>query len=91
MSERILEEISLKMDRLIKLQSLSFLKEVESEQEKIKTLDSLGFRPVEIATILDKSQENVRVVLSQLRKKLKPNERSVPEGDTQSELSKGSL
>jgi DNA-directed RNA polymerase specialized sigma24 family protein len=65
----ILLEISARLDKVLRLLALDVLKGYEKEQEKIALLDSLGFRPVEIAKLLNKSQENVNVVLGSIRKK----------------------
>ena len=49
--------------------SIKYVKGYSTEQEKIELLDSLGFRPVEIAKFLNKSPENVSVQLGIIRKK----------------------
>lgn len=69
MSEEKLAEISDKLDKLIRLQAINVVKDEQSEQGKVAILDSLGFRPFEIAKMLGKTQENVNVVLSNIRKK----------------------
>lgn len=69
MSERLLQEISEKMDKLLRLQALEVVKGIEGEQGKIELLDSLGFRPIDIANLLNKTPENINVVLSNIRKK----------------------
>lgn len=66
----VLKEISEKLDKLIRLQAIMVVKNEESEQSKIELLDSLGFRPTEIARLLNKSPANVSVVLSSIRKKV---------------------
>lgn len=71
MSERLLTEISAKLDKLIKLQALVFVKDIQNDQDKIRILDSMGFRPTEIASLLDKTPHNISVVLSNMRKKEK--------------------
>jgi hypothetical protein len=68
-TDQLLKEISDKMDKLLRLQALEFVKEIPEEQRKIELLDSLGFRPVDIAKFLNKTPENINVVLSGLRKK----------------------
>jgi hypothetical protein len=42
------------------------------EQDKIEALDRLDFKPSEIAKMLNKSPENVSVVLGIIRKKKAP-------------------
>jgi hypothetical protein len=68
-TEKLLREMSEKMDKMLKLMALNAVKENQVEQEKINILDSLGFRPVEIASLLGKSPDNVRVQLLNMRKK----------------------
>ena len=65
----VLTEISGKLDKILKLLAIDAVKGYSTEQEKIELLDSLGFRPVEIAKFLNKSPENVSVQLNIIRKK----------------------
>jgi len=65
----VLTEISGKLDKILKLLAIDAVKGLSTEQEKIELLDSLGFRPVEIAKFLNKSPENVSVQLNLIRKK----------------------
>ncbi|MEM3429405.1 MAG: hypothetical protein QXN20_00700 [Candidatus Bathyarchaeia archaeon] len=71
--EELLKEISGKLDKILRLLVLDAMRGIEREQGKIELLDSLGFRPVEIARLLNKSQENIRVQLSIVREKRKIN------------------
>lgn len=75
-TEKLLKEISAKMDKVLRLLALNIVRDVKSEQAKIELLDSLGFRPVEIATLLNKSPDNVSVQLNILHKKKKPKAES---------------
>lgn len=68
-TEDLLKEISIKLDKILKLLSVDVIKDYSTEKEKIELLDSLGFRPIEIAKLLNKSPENVSVQLGNLRKK----------------------
>ncbi len=68
-TDELLREISDKMDKLLRLQALEVVKGITGEQGKIELLDSLGFRPVDIAKLLNKTPENINVVLSSIRKK----------------------
>lgn len=65
----LLAEISGKLDKVLRLLALDVVKGVEKELEKIELLDSLGFRPIEIAKFLNKSQDNVNNRLFTIRKK----------------------
>lgn len=64
-----LNDISGKLDKILKLLAINAVKGCSTEQEKIELLDSLGFRPVEIAKFLNKSPENVSAQLNIIRKK----------------------
>jgi cell division protein ZapA (FtsZ GTPase activity inhibitor) len=68
----LLLEISSKLDKVLRLLALNVVKDYGKEQQKIELLDSLGFRPVEIAKLFNKSPENISVVLGTLRKKKEP-------------------
>ena len=62
-----------KLEKITRLLAVVATKGVEKEQDKIELLDTLGFRPVDIAKLLNKSPENVSVVLSNIRKKKAPS------------------
>lgn len=81
----ILLEISGKLDKALRLLALNVLKGYEKEQEKIVLLDSLGFRPVEIAKLLNKSQANVNVVLGSIRKKTEEKAKTITTTQTEPE------
>lgn len=66
-------EISGKLDKVIKLLALNVVKGYDKELEKIELLDSLGFRPIEIASFLNKSQDNVNNRLNEIRNKKELN------------------
>lgn len=68
-TDRLLAEISRKMDKMLRLLALETVKGIAAEQGKIELLDLLGFRPIEIAEFLNKSTDNVNVQLSIIRKK----------------------
>lgn len=65
----MLAEISEKMDKMLRLLAVEAVKGIDKEQDKVELLDSLGFRPVEIAKFLNKSQDNINVQLNIIRKK----------------------
>lgn len=54
---------------MTKLVALLALKGEEKESEKVRLLDSMGFRPTDIANILNKSLSNVTTTLTNIRKK----------------------
>lgn len=57
------------MDKMLRLLALDAVKGITTEQEKIELLDSLGFRPIEIAGLLNKTPDNINVQLNIIRKK----------------------
>ena len=71
-TDKLLNEISGKLDKMLKLLAVDAVKEIEKEQDKIELLDSVGFKPVEIARFLNKSPDNVSVQLNIIRKKKEP-------------------
>lgn len=68
-TEDLLSDISAKLDKILRLLTIDAVKGIEKEQEKIELLDSLGFRPVEISKLLNKSPDNISVQLTIIRKK----------------------
>ncbi len=73
----LIEEISDKLDKVLKLLAIDAVKGFEKESQKIELLDSIGFKPSEIAKMLNKSPENVSVVLGSIRKKKEPKQKNV--------------
>ncbi|MEM1577358.1 MAG: hypothetical protein QXT98_07600 [Archaeoglobaceae archaeon] len=65
----LLKDISDKLDKIIKLLAFDIAKGIEKEQDKIELLDSLGFRPVDIAKLLNKNLNVITAHLSRIRKK----------------------
>jgi DNA-binding CsgD family transcriptional regulator len=68
-TDGLLREISEKLDKIMRLLAVDAVKEYATQQEKIDLLDSLGFRPTEIAKLLNKSPDNIYVQLNIIRKK----------------------
>ncbi|MGB9960291.1 MAG: hypothetical protein ACPLKQ_07220 [Candidatus Bathyarchaeales archaeon] len=68
-TDDLLKDISSKLDKILRLLTLNIVKGIEKEQDKIELLDSLGFRPIEIAKLLRKSPDNINVQLNIIRKK----------------------
>ena len=76
-----------KLDKILKLMARREVGGMPKEQDKIEALDRLDFKPSEIAKMLNKSPENVSVVLGVIRKKkapptTKPLERSAEQQTT---------
>ena len=73
------EKISAKLDRIINLVALDAVKTLESD-EQIRRLSGMGFQPSEIAVIVGRTPNAVRIALHYLRKKKSPEpEESVAE------------
>lgn len=70
MKDEIGHKIIERLNTLIKLTALHALEDKEF-QEQIKVLSDIGLQPKEIAEILGKSPNNVRVMLSYMKKKAK--------------------
>jgi len=72
-----------KMDILIKLTALNSLGD-KDPKEKVRILSGLGLRPIEIARIIEKTQNYVNVTLHRLRKEEeKQSEESKAESQNQ--------
>ena len=65
------DEISEKLDILIKLQAAALTASFESTKDKILFLNKAGLRPVLIADIVGTSSNHVNVTLSKERKPTK--------------------
>lgn len=62
------DDLSAKLDILIRLQASAITMSLPSSKEKIEFLDSVGLRPVLIAEILGTTTNHVNVTLSKVRK-----------------------
>lgn len=62
------DPLAVEMGRIAKLFALYILRDVEDERKKVTRLSAVGFSTPEIAAILDKSEQNVRVQISQAKK-----------------------
>ena len=69
MEQEQFEDIVKKLDLIAKLISLSLVKDEKTLTDKVKILNASGFKPKEIATLLDKKPNHIRQILHQLRKK----------------------
>lgn len=71
--EQFRKEILVRLDALIKLSTISSMKD-QTQKEKIILLDSVGFGPKQISETLNTSSNTVNVALSNLRKKTQKKE-----------------
>ena len=69
------DEVSEKLDILIKLQAAGLTTQMESTKEKIVFLSKAGLRPTLIAEIVGTTANHVNVTLSNARKSTKPKEK----------------
>jgi DNA-directed RNA polymerase specialized sigma24 family protein len=65
------DALAIEMGRIAKLLAFYMLRDVEDENKKVTRLRAVGFSTAEIAEMLDKTEENVRVQISQSKKKSK--------------------
>lgn len=65
------DPLAVEVGRIAKLFALHMLKDVDDEKKKVTRLNAVGFSNAEIAALLDKSENNISVQLSQARKKRK--------------------
>lgn len=88
-TDDLLKEISGKLDKMLKLLAADTIRGYGKEQEKIELLDSLGFRPVEIAKFLNKSPDNVSVQLNLIRKKKEKSAKTVTKTEDEQTVAQG--
>ena len=72
--EEFKKELLKKMDALIKLSTISSMKE-KSQMEKVSVLNGMGFGPKEIANLINTSSNSVSVALNKLKKKSSKNDK----------------
>lgn len=63
------DPLAVEVGRIAKLFALYMLKDVDDEKKKVTRLKAVGFSAQEIADLLDKTEENVRVQISQAKTK----------------------
>jgi DNA-directed RNA polymerase specialized sigma24 family protein len=63
------DPLAVEVGRIAKLFALHMLKDVDDEKKKVTRLKAVGFSAQEIADLLDKTEENVRVQISQAKTK----------------------
>lgn len=56
--------LSVELGRIAKLFALYLLRDVEDEGDKVTRLNAVGFSVAEIAALLNKTENNVRVTIS---------------------------
>lgn len=69
------DDLSEKLDILIKLQAAALTAEMESSKDKIVFLSKAGLRPTLIADIVGTTTNHVNVTLSNARKPAKSKEK----------------
>lgn len=72
MEEKQFQILGEQIAKITKLVAIIALQNVGKESDKILLLDSIGFKPAEIARILSKNRSNVTKTLTVMRKKKGP-------------------
>ncbi len=75
------DDLSEKLDILIKLQAAALTSSIDSTKEKILFLSKAGLRPVLIAEIVGSTPNHVNVTLSKERKPKKKKVKGVSDND----------
>ena len=65
------QQIVQELKRISRLLALTLIREQTNQTEQVRMLDSYGFKPVEIADLLNTTKNTVYATLSYLRKKAK--------------------
>lgn len=73
MDPKQFEVLTRKIDSIAKLLALNIVRD-KTVTEQIDTLSKAGFRPIEIADLLGKTENQINVTLSNLRKSAKKKE-----------------
>ena len=81
MDPKQFDEINKKLDMVLRLLSLNFVKDLKSVRAKVEALSSCGFQPKEIAILLNKEPNHIHQILHKLR----TNEASLGEETTESQ------
>jgi len=71
MNEEQFEQLTRKLDTLIKLVAGNLLKDAESKTEKVGILDNLGIATKEIASLVGTTDGSVETMKKRVRKKRK--------------------
>jgi hypothetical protein len=71
MEQEQFDELSRRLDKLATLLALSIIRDMKPE-DQIMTLAGAGYQPSQIASLIHKTPNAVRIMLHQLRKKSKP-------------------
>jgi DNA-binding NarL/FixJ family response regulator len=65
------DPLAVEVGRIAKLFALYLLKDIDDEAKKVTRLNAVGFSNAEIAALLDKTENNISVQLSQAKSKKK--------------------
>jgi len=63
------DEISKKLDMVLRLLSLNLVKDLKNVTEKVESLSMCGFLPKEIAILLNKEPNHIHQILHKLKAK----------------------
>ena len=70
MNEEQFEELKEKLDQIIRLLAINFVKDYKLQKDKIITFSTLGYKPSEIAKFLGTTANTVSVTLSEARREV---------------------
>ena len=83
MKDEQFEKIIERIDTLIRLTALNILRD-KKPKEQVKILFGMGLKPIEIARVIDKSQNYVNVTLHRIRKEEESTKEEKAENSTSS-------
>lgn len=89
MDENQFKEIISRLDLITRLLALNIVKDLQSQTDKILTLNSFGLKPKEIADYLGTTTNTVKVRLSEarkLRKVVKKSESNDKQGNKETSI-----
>jgi len=69
MNEKQFNTLINKLDMIVRLLTITIVKDAKSQKQKILMLSSHGFRPSEIADLLGTTANTVRVTLSKAKER----------------------
>ena len=78
MDPKQFEEISKKLDMILRMLSLTHLKDLKSVTAKVEALSSCGFQPKEIAILLNKEPNDIYQILHKIRINKASTSKQVP-------------
>lgn len=88
-TDKLIANISNKLDTLIRLSALNLINNITLQREKISILDEAGFTPKQIAEIVGTSSATVSQTLYEIRKERAAKESKEPSKEVISKPASG--